>query len=349
MFDEGLFKTGRYGNIRVLDPGRLLSDFLAALNQECNAARALNQQLVVILLGHGDYSSKGVFLGGQGNRHIMTPEAFSNAAGAKDVQICLMSTAYYSGGWTMMPDVLDITAMTAASDENVSESWQYSKSIGRCCGSIFLSALITPSDQAYQLEQDSRKAFYDYAKTVIDVCVNNTDRFENHGLCFSSQDDRWEIEYKARTGISLDMFRNRWSLLQGKAPQYGDPSSNRDALRYNQNGSFRAVDTPGVLGYEQSEQIYRQHNPINLFDDDKSLRGMSGSLRGRFGTSGSENILENFRNFVTGRADFYLRSLPGKPNVAYNQDLYGDIWNLWSGKKMDYYALDYILTRIEYE
>jgi hypothetical protein len=349
VFDERLFKTRRYDNISVSDSERLLPDFLAALKDECVAARALNQQLVVILLGHGDYRSKGVFLGGRDSRHIMTPEAFSNAAGAKDIQICLMSMACYSGGWTMMPDVLNITAITAASKENESESWQRSESIGRCCGSIFLSALITTSDQAYLLEQESKTAFHDYAKTVIDVCVNNTDRLYNHGLCFSSQDDRWEIEYRARTGITLGMFRYRWSFLEDKKPQYGDPSSNRDALRYNPDGSFRAVNTPGVLGYQQSEEMYRQHNPINLLDDDdETLRGMSGSLRGRFGMSGPEKILENFRGFVSDRADFYLQCLPGKSNIANNQDVEGDIWNLRNGTKMDYIALDHILTQIEY-
>ena len=63
--------------------------------------------------------------------------AFDSAIGAR-VDVTLVNTACFSGGWSVNPQ-LNVTSLVAAGPDQESESWAASKSIG---GSIYATALI---------------------------------------------------------------------------------------------------------------------------------------------------------------------------------------------------------------
>ncbi|PVH68559.1 hypothetical protein DL98DRAFT_578768 [Cadophora sp. DSE1049] len=341
---QGDFSSSKFS---VSLPNDLIKQFLKQLNQECAEARKNGETLLVVFSAHGDFDSKGIHVGGSNDRDpnfIITREMFAEAVGEQNVQICVVSNACFSGGWTMRPDILNITAMTAASDQSESKSWDKSKSMGRACGSIYSSALTTTSDQ---LDATQDLTYKEYSESVIQVCTHHTDRLHDQGLSFSAQDDNWGLDYRARTGVSLNHFRDRWDLLNGVPPQYHHPFSNRDASRRNLSGSWKDINTPGVLQMGDSEELFESYNPDWKPTDDP-LGGMPGSLRSRFPSMRDGDPLAQFRRFVANAGQLYLGSHPGKSNVPSNMELGTRIQHVESNVPMTYEQLAAVLTQIEY-
>jgi hypothetical protein len=52
------------GNLQVVSRADLLERFLATLAEQARLASDLNEHLLVLIFGHGDFNSKGVYIGG---------------------------------------------------------------------------------------------------------------------------------------------------------------------------------------------------------------------------------------------------------------------------------------------
>ncbi|KGO46330.1 hypothetical protein PEX1_022430 [Penicillium expansum] len=171
-----------------------------------------------------------------------------------DVRMTLVSTACYSGGWITTPE-LNHTAMTAAGGEDnladgTSNAWCVSQSIGRSCGSVFVSTLLETlssatsplleepgldtslSDPQQSLQPDDPNSlqtlsYNSFCDSVWSTCEDRITRLSNfQNFKFCAQNDAWEYSWTGRTGIPLSHFRDRWDGL--KSYPYQGPSDIRD-------------------------------------------------------------------------------------------------------------------------
>src|ERR1700722_7714475 len=137
-------------DIEVHDPASLRTEFLNVLGSECTQARMNKQEVLVLIFGHGEEKLYGIWLGGLEDEDPsarLTPQQFRDCVG-EETEVCLMTTACFSGGWTIQPD-LNISVLTAAGNKEVSESWPQTKSLSRACGSIWASAILATPDFVY--------------------------------------------------------------------------------------------------------------------------------------------------------------------------------------------------------
>ncbi|KAK0703057.1 hypothetical protein B0T26DRAFT_729708 [Lasiosphaeria miniovina] len=140
------------------------------------------------------------------------------------ISVTLFTTACFSGGWAITPE-LNITTLAAAKPDNESFSWPVSNSIGRACGSVFAGATISAlSDASTPLlghssaeEQGSRseipgtddtclqpeeptelqtKTYNEFCRAVTNVVgAWGFSRLLYNGFRFSAQNDDWEFSW----------------------------------------------------------------------------------------------------------------------------------------------------------
>ena len=142
--EERLMDTIRAaGTLRVVEPKVLLERFLKTVEDECKTAVKADQDILLLVFGHGDSDSYGVTIGSSSNtefKEMTAPQLRINrlkAAVGKKTKCTLLMTSCYSGGWTMRPD-LNLTIITAAGHTVPSQSWNTSSSQG-FSGSIVAS------------------------------------------------------------------------------------------------------------------------------------------------------------------------------------------------------------------
>jgi hypothetical protein len=247
-------------NIRLLPSAVLLERFLYTLKDEINTAAQLNQPVLVLVFGHGDSDSHGIAIGGdfQPNAPRLTMREFEKCL-RNDVDVTLVITSCYSGGWVTKPRVrpfqpsrpFNISGMTAASAHNVSRSWAMSKSIGkRAGGSIFATAVMnalmdtsqkTPGfahmcsafDSVIKEKEDgeairNEPTYISLVKAVYEAMKDlDPSLFERHGISFAAQDDNWDSAWRKRTGFPLLNYQSRWEMLR-KAPHEPEIYSGND-------------------------------------------------------------------------------------------------------------------------
>jgi hypothetical protein len=127
---------------------------------------------------------------------------------------------------------LDITIMTAAEPNDKSESWPESGSIGRFCGTMFITAVLKAmweeseeadddddrsSAQAAKAPEDDH-TYLAFAEKVYDI-LYKIDKFrEQHDIRFSAQDDDWVSAWADRTDILLSDSKAKWDALADVQP-----------------------------------------------------------------------------------------------------------------------------------
>jgi hypothetical protein len=102
-----------------------------------------------------------------------------------------------------------------------------SNSVGRACGSIYMSSLLSAlrdecqnaQDETETVEkmtaEDKQKTYAAFTDAVYDTLVNRVDRLgTDHDIQFSCQNDDWEAAWGPRTGIPLIGFVQRWNQLK---------------------------------------------------------------------------------------------------------------------------------------
>ena len=191
----------------------------------CKDAETGNENVLVLLFGHGDQNNHGIVLGG-GDRETLKIAEFKSATKGLHTNITLITTSCYSGGWTCNPQ-LNLSTMTAAGNENVSLSWRFSGSTGRACGSMFTTALVqkltkvgatdkTLGDEVEDedITEHQVETYAEFTRSVHEHLLKGVDRrgYE-HQLSFGAQDDAWTMCWRERTGIPLGQFKERWDNL----------------------------------------------------------------------------------------------------------------------------------------
>ena len=325
VLDRAVCNSGAVNDIKVVNPKELRTTYLWLLETEAEEARRLNQTLLVLNFSHGEMETKGFWIGDEDNLAdcLLIREDFQNAIGKKKLDATLITTSCFSGGWIVKPDPLNFTAVTAANADEVSMSWQESNSIGRMCGSPFVSTLIETSGVMEQSERDV--SFRDYTNMLLDVTKTDVDRVcQLYGISFRPQDDYWNMDYRERTGVPLHDLWKRWNMLRPHPvqPAYGNPALNRYP---------NPLGLPGGHDDDAAWQTYLTFNPVTDIAPTGGFLGASGSktiggsLRNRLGNGSEKEVLANFHKHVLRQVAKYEKSFPGPGGMTSNAILNSDI------------------------
>ncbi|KAI9811819.1 MAG: hypothetical protein M1832_000672 [Thelocarpon impressellum] len=364
VLDEKMLKDQVHSPVTVVPAQGLKPAFLDALRRENELSMRNNEPLLLLVFGHGLEETSAVWLAANPDpaEMVRSPESDQHrwlhisevkAIVASNPKVTLFSTACYSGGWAVTPD-LSISALTAAGPAQQSESCCESGSTGRCCGSIFMSAFVEAAKQEAEnmsaaeqnvaavgpagkstsdaVKRETAATYADFVGSIHDALVTRVDRFgTGHQIQFSAQEDDWENSASGRSGIPLRTFAERWAQLEMRAPTM-DPnaSSNRDC-----SVDAAAVDTA----------------PVDLNSLTAARRSTStttlGHLHARFG-----GFIPSARSMVRQLAMVYLASHPGRPTLPGNGGPSGDCKMLAQNNAAtidwDWNRLEGLFSHLEY-
>lgn len=239
-------------NLRVVLRRDLCERFISTIRSEIAIALKNQQPLLLMVFGHGEEDTHSILLGWKSG----SPEKFKISEMTKllDIrsdgrapEISLLTTACYSGGWAMVPH-LSLTTMTAAGPEIESMSWEGSKSLGRYCGSIYAT---TVAKSLIKLEATSPgeppATYAGFCNIIHTTLCSDVDRKgARHQIKFSAQFDAWETEWRTRSGIPLQSFKERWEMLPCIKSQ-DNSMTNLDPAGYKNAEEFR-VGLRGGMG-----------------------------------------------------------------------------------------------------
>ncbi|KAL8733585.1 MAG: hypothetical protein Q9166_001993 [cf. Caloplaca sp. 2 TL-2023] len=353
VLDEHRMRNDPPQDIRLAGRQDLVNTFLSTVRAECDIARALRQPVLVMLFGHGDPDSQGVELGilpsaPEPKFPLLEMDAFREAIGT-NVNVTIFSTACYSGGWAVNPR-LNTTTMAGAGPgkdqvhsmyiTGMSESWDASKSLGRQCGSMYVTAVVNALTSAMSRETESgsseqsgswrskeeqESTYASFTSTVHNILFTRVDKWAAvHDIRFSAQDDEWDMEWHQRTGFPLSHYASKWASLRDVMP---DPLAASSVSR----------DPNPIVG-EQGPS----HLPRGATGSRSSGQGEKQSIRGLFGD------LATLKSLVVAEGRMYLASFPGRDTLAANTSLHNGINMLTRGLPIDFERLSRIHNQIEF-
>ncbi|KFY46316.1 hypothetical protein V494_00498 [Pseudogymnoascus sp. VKM F-4513 (FW-928)] len=262
VLDESMIpSTKQPNNMRVLAPDILLERFLSSVEHECKEATRHDQNVLILIFGHGDSESFGVAIGGKTAVHAaprLTIAKMDNAI-RHTQHVAMIMTSCYSGGWIMKRSqdkskaALNITIMAAAGHKQVSESWAKSESTGRAAGSIYASAIVQSAIQMQTADKEgveskeeieSSTSYIGWAKFIYPT--NNLEL----GMASLS------IGQSRSTTLGQGFPGNFSNIVAEQARQYLNSFPGNDALgSNNQHSYFRLVAKGEISDPEHLEDL----------------------------------------------------------------------------------------------
>ncbi|KAI9678811.1 MAG: hypothetical protein M1817_005870 [Caeruleum heppii] len=304
-------------DLRILPKERVLTEFLETLHSESRLAVENDQPVLVLIFGHGDEDTHGIFIGPIEDNRFLDMGDFCRFAGAK-VQLCTVVTACFAGNWATRPS-LNYTVLTAAGEVEAeySEKWPESKTIGRASGTIYASAITESLMEMEKAEIQGKVETYRELTCVVETTlIDDLDRMGTvHNMKFSAQDDGWEREWRKRSGIPLQYYENRLNELRVIPPEFSDNLIKRDPKMPHPN------DEDDMGSWEAFSNLQEQDQEIFV----------AASLRGRFG-----GTMRTYRRVVRAKAHEYLGSYPARDSMANNHRVHH-----WARKSLEGDLLDF--------
>ncbi|KAI9826755.1 MAG: hypothetical protein M1826_006550 [Phylliscum demangeonii] len=270
VLDRALLDGGSE-HVVVVPEHDLLAAFTIHFGRVCQQAHAAGEPVLLLVFGHGDQATHGVQIGRvlNGEIPLLSPKMVENTIKElPGLRLSLLVTPCFSGGWATY---LNLTAMTAAAADVQSESWLMTHSISLACGSIFASAIVE------RLRAEDGKAQGDASSEdftrEVQARLMLLDRFgANHQIQFSAQDDDWETEFHARTGVPRAVFKERLESLKLLPP------ADREAHPHGERTPeepLREWDQPieqGLPGRDSMASNHRVHSLARACLDGKCGR-----------------------------------------------------------------------------
>ena len=160
------------------------------------------------------------------------------------LDVSLLMTSCFSGGWTLSSELRHennhsrATIVTAADPDMVSESWPKTESLGRTCGSMYISSVINN----LVIEEQEREpgqtgtplSTKDFAAAITYQLLNVVDpRFGvYHDRRFEAQQSRCDEPHPKRTGIPRSDYHDRLQALRVVPPRpFSDIRLDRSATQ----------------------------------------------------------------------------------------------------------------------
>ena len=286
--------------LRVESPDGLLPSFLSYFRAECAVASKVKEPVLLCVFCHGEARTYGLEIGGtEEEGPILSIEAISKVIPENNgLDVSLLMTSCFSGGWTISSELRDennhsrATVMTAAGPDMVSESWPKTESLGRTCGSIYISSVIKnlaiKEQERNPGQTGTPLSTKDFAAAITYQLLNVVDpRFGlYHDHRFEAQQSRWGEPYPKRTGIPQSDYYDRLQALRVVPPR--SPSD----IRLDRSATQDEVD---------SWELAHPDAPHVL---------MAASNYG-----GSLNAV---KREIRIQAKAYMRSFPGRDSLAPN-------------------------------
>ena len=323
-------------------PTNLKLDFKMKIREQCQLASKANppENVLVLMFGHGDRDSKGITIG-VGSRAIFKRENFADALKGMNVNLTLITTHCYSGGWTCYPS-FNISSLTAAGIVKESRSWAKSGSCGRACGSMFTTALIQKLcqntvtglpvlDDDTELDESQEETYEEFVRAVYENLLSGIDRrgYE-HAITFGAQDDAWEMCWRERTGIPLGTFQSYWENLddwpRDMTLHPGDPQNRDPKVTAEQEAEWASLKDKDA-GQNEWNPKKNSYEAIGALEDPYSPKRKTSALYG-----GSKGALESV---VCALATQYLESYRGNDDTGNDGGLHGRLFSILKGNEKD--------------
>lgn len=340
----------------------LISNFQKQIRQECLAAQKSgnpNESVLILIFGHGDGDNFGIYPGS--DKNLFDIKSFERATRSMKVNVTILSTACFSGGWACSPR-LNTTTLAAAADNQVSKSWAYSGSSGRACGSMFTTAIIEKLTRAegstrsvFQPIDDehlpppagSDETYAEFVESVYEGLLNNVDRRGFlHGLTFSAQDDAWEMHWSDRTGIPLANFKARWDMLPDwpadETLMKGDFKNRDPHITAEEEALF-------VAAREADEGVHVWRGKVDYTGKGAENVPAKGSVLGKRKTSGLNGMTpEAIREKVIQLGRMYMGSHEGNDDTGPDGALHHMLDMIVTGKNTDPQDVEEAYEKIRY-
>ncbi|KAI4193030.1 MAG: hypothetical protein LQ350_008494, partial [Teloschistes chrysophthalmus] len=217
-------------------PGtEILQQFRQTVFTECKEAHENKSNVLVLIFGHGDLAKNGIEIGVQSQNTLRLMKMIKDLESYldSDARITILSTACFSGGWFVIPDLRPIASTIMAAAKDTSRSWNYSYFFGRGSGSMFATAVIDkltsledgqtlhdvaqeeeiPPDAQVELQEE---LYGELCSTIYEILLKGIDgRGLEHGITFPliTEDDDWSSLFSQRVGIPIADLQNRWLAL----------------------------------------------------------------------------------------------------------------------------------------
>lgn len=368
VLSHKMIQDGKLDNITVFPRGQLKTGFMRIVKSECQAARANEEKLLILVFGHGDSTTYGITLG-TGAVNKLKISNLRSTIGGDGLAVTFLATSCYSGGWSISPE-LNMTTIAAAGPNAESLSWAASASLGRMCGSIWASAVLpalleestsNSTEEADEIlpenaNEEQRKTFSSFCRSVFEYLFKKVDRkATEHDITFGAQDDEWGMVWTDRTGLPSADYRKRYDQLENYPISFQEhPELNRDPEM------LRLLDgNESFAGAEMKLRAFCEHQAWSL-ELPRHGRGSTSeakessetkrpsmtrkrTLETAFGGSA-----EAFASAVAAIAKDYMESHPGPDNSGSNTGIHGAAKLCISGKTKEPRELLWLLHCLHY-
>ena len=330
------------------------------IKQECQAAHTSNENVLVLMFGHGDAENKGIQLG---KSYRCTLKVKDLAVKNVKARITVLTTHCYGGGWTCNPHV-NMSTLTAAGSDVGSLSWRKSGSSGRHAGSMYATAIIRKmmevgearrplgpkldddgeeEEATEEQAKEQAESFAEFSRSVYRILLQDVDRrgYE-HEITFGAQDDAWAMCWRERTGFPLADYSERWNGLSDweadRTLHPGDPLNRDPSVTEQQREEYLKLEAEA-----KGKKVWRT-TPSGRLELVGSVLGKR--QRQTSGLYGGTH--EGLRSVVVRQAQEYLESYKGSEDSGPDAAVHGLLGMILEGRANSEEDLERALRMIQY-
>ncbi|KAL1895661.1 hypothetical protein Sste5346_005132 [Sporothrix stenoceras] len=239
VLSKELLESNELTEVTYVRPCHIIQRLLDEVKLATEQAKRDGGSVLLMVFCHGN-NSTSLGLDGTGKTEL----TITRLQGVLEpyVPVCLLTTACYSGGWSVSKDI-NISTMTAALESDVSLSWPRSTRMGRAAGSVFAASVISAlARTADKFPQDDNEAmsvkdlsphnpndpsspdlntplqistYNSFCRSIWQSCQSLYRLWQRqHNFSFSAQGDEWEEPWTRMTGMTLKEYGARWDKLE---------------------------------------------------------------------------------------------------------------------------------------
>jgi hypothetical protein len=224
VLTDTLLNEGKITEPTVLPRGSIREGVLSYLATLSELSHQTDSPLLILVFGHRQDEDKSIII--EYDFHRLTKgEIITDQLTIEDLRratsqakhVSLISTACFSGGWTVIPD-LNVTIAADASAEIASLSWLSSSNSGRRHGSIFASSALCFLTDQTGLTEDM-PTFNSMYSLMVDNLSTCFKRFpETHEFTFSAYNNDDGGVFPSFSALPARDFEAHWNALEIAPP-----------------------------------------------------------------------------------------------------------------------------------